>query len=51
MVQPGEQFQTSRTYTHEDIIQFGERRAISENTIPSWVTGAGEWFMAFSQRV
>ncbi|MEI4790961.1 hotdog domain-containing protein [Bacillus sp. FJAT-53060] len=23
MVQPGDQFQTSRTYTHEDVIQFG----------------------------
>lgn len=24
MVQPGDQFQTSKTYTHEDVIQFGE---------------------------
>ncbi|MFJ5965778.1 hotdog domain-containing protein [Bacillus sp. NPDC093026] len=24
MVQTGDQFQTSRTYTHEDVIQFGE---------------------------
>ncbi len=24
MVRPGDQFQTSKTYTHEDVIQFGE---------------------------
>ena len=24
MVRPGDQFQTSKTYTHEDVIQFGD---------------------------